>query len=169
MDLFPAYVLPFCAPWQRDPRSSDLVLVGGVEWDLDDLGVSLSHLLHRTAAHLNALQERRLWGITRYSPLWTDVSISHPESASPCSTSAPHHWNPGESLDCLPICQEEREGGRGRTPFWGVTTHHSPLSQIPNSSWPPALLTLPKLVQGVTDPWERHDTLFQPTPAFYFF
>lgn len=58
----------------------------------------------------------------------------------------------------------------------GEEEHHSGVwppitvlySQIPNSSWP-ALLTLPKLVQGVTEPWGRHDILFQPTPDFFFF
>ena len=64
--------LPFPRPPAPGPRSSDLVLVGGVEGDLDDLGVPLPHLLHRAAAQLDALQERRLGGVARHGPLWTE-------------------------------------------------------------------------------------------------
>ena len=57
------------------PRPSDLVLVGGVEGYLDDLGVSLSHLLHRTAAQLNALQECGLGRIACNGPLRTETPL----------------------------------------------------------------------------------------------
>lgn len=73
-------------PAPARPRPADLVLVGGVEGNLHDLGVLLPHLLHGPTAQLNALQQRRLGGVTRNGPLRTDdtcchLLASHPEHA----------------------------------------------------------------------------------------
>ena len=51
-------------------RRPHLVLVGGVEGDLAELVVLLSHALHGATAQLDALQQGRLGGVSGHVSLW---------------------------------------------------------------------------------------------------
>ena len=68
-----------CASKTKLRNTRYLVLVGGVEGDLAELGVLLPHALHGATAQLDTLQQGGLGGISGHVSLWANTGHTHSE------------------------------------------------------------------------------------------